>query len=574
MAPSVAIANQASDAVAPETPTGWEAKKAQKSKKWMVTAANPIASQYAAQVLNDGGNAIDAMVVTQLVLGLVEPQSSGIGGGAFLVYWDGQKKKLTTFDARETAPLAVKPEHFIGKDGQPLKFYDAVVSGLSVGTPGAIKLLWEMHQEHGNVKWPRLIEPVIELAEQGFAISPRLARLIERDKQHLSIDENTKAYFLNEDGSAKQAGEVLINQEYADTLKLLATYGENAFYQGDIANDIVAAVTNHPKHTGVLAKKDLARYEIIERTPICVDYLEYEVCGMGPPSSGGIAVGQILKLSEQFPLHEWGATNAKSYKVIGDATQLAFADRAKFLADGDFVSVPSQGLINEDYLKQRAKMINLKTPLKSTSAGSPPWEVALNYANDQSIELPSTTHFNIVDAQGNVVSLTSSVENVFGSRIMVRGFLLNNQMTDFSFKHHQDGQIIANHIAPGKRPRSSMSPTIVLKNGSPYLSIGSPGGSYIIGYVAQALIAHLNWQLPLEEVVQLPHVSNRFGIVEFEQDTNARQYEQQFKKWGYKTKSKPLNSGLHIIKIGQDLIGAADPRREGVAIGESQMVRQ
>ncbi|MEZ9875749.1 gamma-glutamyltransferase [Vibrio breoganii] len=574
MASSTVIANQASDAVAPETPTGWETKKAQQSKEWMVTAANPIASQYAAQVLNDGGNAVDAMVVTQLVLGLVEPQSSGIGGGAFLVYWDGEKKNLTTFDARETAPLAVKPEHFIGEDGQPLKFYDAVVSGLSVGTPGAIKLLWEMHQKHGSVKWPRLIEPVIELAEQGFTISPRLASLIERDKQHLSIDANSKAYFLNADGSAKQAGEVLINQAYADTLRLLATYGENAFYQGDIANDIVTAVANHPKHTGVLAKKDLARYEVIERTPICVDYLEYDVCGMGPPSSGGIAVGQILKLSEQFPLHEWGSSSVKSYKVIGDATQLAFADRAKYLADSDFVSVPSQGLINEDYLKQRAEMINLKAPLKSVSAGSPPWEIALNYANDQSIELPSTTHFNIVDAEGNVVSLTSSVENVFGSRIMVRGFLLNNQMTDFSFKHHQDGQIIANHIAPGKRPRSSMSPTIVLKNGSPYLSIGSPGGSYIIGYVAQALIAHLTWQLPLDEVVQLPHISNRFGTVEFEQDTSAQQYEQQFKKWGYKTKLKPLNSGLHIIKIEQDLTGVADPRREGVAIGENQMVRQ
>lgn len=574
MASSTVIANQASDAVAPETPTGWETKKAQQSKEWMVTAANPIASQYAAQVLNDGGNAVDAMVVTQLVLGLVEPQSSGIGGGAFLVYWDGEKKNLTTFDARETAPLAVKPEHFIGEDGQPLKFYDAVVSGLSVGTPGAIKLLWEMHQKHGSVKWPRLIEPVIELAEQGFTISPRLASLIERDKQHLSIDANSKAYFLNADGSAKQAGEVLINQAYADTLRLLATYGENAFYQGDIANDIVTAVANHPKHTGVLAKKDLARYEVIERTPICVDYLEYDVCGMGPPSSGGIAVGQILKLSEQFPLHEWGSSSANSYKVIGDATQLAFADRAKYLADSDFVSVPSQGLINEDYLKQRAEMINLKAPLKSVSAGSPPWEISLNYANDQSIELPSTTHFNIVDAEGNVVSLTSSVENVFGSRIMVRGFLLNNQMTDFSFKHHQDGQIIANHIAPGKRPRSSMSPTIVLKNGSPYLSIGSPGGSYIIGYVAQALIAHLTWQLPLDEVVQLPHISNRFGTVEFEQDTSAQQYEQQFKKWGYKTKLKPLNSGLHIIKIEQDLTGVADPRREGVAIGENQMVRQ
>lgn len=566
-----AFPNQISDAIAPESATGWKTSPLVQSHEWMVTAANPIATQFAAKVLAEGGNAVDSMVVTQLVLGLVEPQSSGIGGGAFLLYWDNTAKVLTSYDARETAPLKVLPEHFIGENGQPLQFYEAVVSGLSVGTPGVVKLLWEMQQKHGQLKWPRLIEPVIKLAQEGFEISPRLATLIKRDAEHLSTNPAARAYFFTSNGTPKQAGDQLTNPDYADTLKLLATYGENAFYQGDIANDIVNAVQNHPTKPGVLSIQDLARYRVIEREPICIDYLSYEVCGMPPPSSGGIAVAQILKMTEQFPLDQWGENSSASYQIIADATQLAFADRGKYVADSDFVSVPSKGLIDSEYLKQRAKLITPKKALTKATPGHPPWIVAMDYENDQSLELPSTTHFNIVDTQGNVVSMTSSIENVFGSRIMVRGFLLNNQLTDFSFAHHQDGNIIANHIAPGKRPRSSMAPTIVLQDNSPYLAIGSPGGSYIIGYVAQALIANLNWGLALDQVLALPHVSNRFGTMEVEQGTSASKYRVDFEKWGYPTKLKPLNSGIHAIKIDQNLFGAADPRREGIAIGAEQV---
>lgn len=563
-------ANQASDVLAPESATGWDSKPQVTSSKWMVTTANPIATQYAADVLAQGGNAADALVVTQLVLSLVEPQSSGIGGGGFMLYWNNTDKALTTFDARETAPLAIKPEHFIGENGEPLPFFDAVVSGMSVGTPGAVKLLWDFQQEHGKLKWPRLIEPVIALAEDGFEISPRLAMLIERDKDRLATYPATKAYFLNPDGSAKKQGQILVNPEYAETLKLLATYGANAFYQGDIANDIVKAVTNHPIKPGNLSTQDLSRYRVIERDPVCVDYMEYQVCGMAPPSSGGIAVGQILKLIEPHNLENTGPHSPTSYQVIADATRLAFADRGKYVADADFVAVPTSGLLSDRYLAERSTLITPDQRLKQAEAGDPPWRAPLAYAKDESLELPSTTHFNIVDSDGNVISMTSSIENVFGSRIMVRGFLLNNQLTDFSFKHHQGRNLIANHIAPGKRPRSSMSPTLVLKQGKPYLAIGSPGGSYIIGYVAQALIAHLTWEMELDEALQLPNISNRFGSFDLEENTKAVEFADQFKKWGYETNNKALNSGIQAIKLGETFVGAADPRREGTAVGNEQ----
>lgn len=394
--------------------------------------------------------------------------------------------------------------------------------------------------------------------------------LIERDKARLATYPETNAYFLNPDGSAKRQGELLVNPAYAETLKLLATYGANAFYQGDIADDIVKAVANHPIKPGNLSAQDLARYKVIERSPVCVDYLAYEVCGMAPPSSGGIAVAQILKLTEPHSLDKLGPASATSYQVIADATRLTFADRGKYVADADFVAVPTSGLISDRYLSERSKLITPDQRLKQANAGDPPWKMEIAYAQDASLELPSTTHFNIVDSDGNVISMTSSVENVFGSRIMVRGFLLNNQLTDFSFKHHQDGNLIANSISPGKRPRSSMAPTLVLKDNKPYLAIGSPGGSYIIGYVAQALIAHLNWGMELDKALQLPNISNRFGSFDLEENTSAMKFAEQFEKWGYKTNSKALNSGIHAIKIEQKLTGAADPRREGTAIGKEQ----
>jgi gamma-glutamyltranspeptidase/glutathione hydrolase len=562
------LANQATDAVAPEQSTGIEKKQLVKAKNYMVTAANPIATQAGADVLEQGGNAIDAMVAVQLMLGLVEPQSSGLGGGAFLVYWDSDKQKLTTFDGRETAPLAATPQLFLDDNGQPLQFYDAVVGGRSVGTPGTVKLLWDTHQKYGKLEWKKIIQPVIKLAEQGFIISPRLASLIEGDSERLSRFPATKGYFFNPDGSPKATGTVLKNPQYAQTLTAIAEKGAMAFYQGDIAKDIINTVQNAPGNPGVLAQSDFDTYQIKQREPVCAAYQSYEVCGMGPPSSGALTVGQILAISENYDLEGWGAESAKSWQVIADASRLAFADRGKYMADQDYVPMPTAGLLDADYLKQRANLIEVGKALSEVTAGNPPWSHAMKLSMDESLELPSTSHFNIVDKQGNVVSMTTTIENSFGSRLMVRGFLLNNELTDFSFSTHQDGTPIANRLEPGKRPRSSMAPTIMLKDGKPYMAIGSPGGSRIIGYVAQTIIAHTQWDMDIQQAINQPRLLNRFGTLDIEQGTTATRLQPELEKIGFTTEIRDLNSGLHAIRITTEgLEGAADPRREGVAIG-------
>lgn len=563
-----AIANQATDAIAPEQSTGSEQKQLVKTKNYMVTAANPIAAQAGADVIEQGGNAIDAMVAVQLMLGLVEPQSSGIGGGAFLVYWDSDEQKLTTYDGRETAPLAATPQLFQDDKGQPLQFYDAVVGGRSVGTPGTVKLLWDTHQKYGKLRWKKIIEPVIQLAEQGFTISPRLASLVEGDSERLSRFPATKAYFFNPDGSAKAAGMILKNPQYAQTLSAIAEQGAAVFYQGDIARNIIDTVQNAPGNPGVLAQSDFDSYQIKQREPVCTAYQSYEVCGMGPPSSGALTIGQILAISEHYDLKGWGPESTKSWQVIADASRLAFADRGKYMADQDYVPMPTEGLLDTDYLKQRASLISIGKALQEVAAGNPPWSHAMSLGIDESIELPSTSHFNIVDKQGNVVSMTTTIENAFGSRLMVGGFLLNNELTDFSFSTHQNGIPIANRLEPGKRPRSSMAPTIMLKGGKPYMAIGSPGGSRIIGYVAQTIIAHIQWDLDIQQAINQPRLLNRFGTLDIEQGTDATRLKSELEKTGFTTEVRDLNSGLHAIRITPEgLEGAADPRREGTAIG-------
>ena len=564
-----AAANQAADSVAPEHSSGLEQKQLVKAKDWMVTAANPLATQAGADILKQGGNAIDAMVTTQLMLGLVEPQSSGIGGGAFLVYWDAKKQQLTTYDGRETAPLAATPRLFQDENGEPMQFYDAVVGGRSVGTPGTVKLMWDTHQKYGKLEWKKLIEPVVEVAKNGFTISPRLATLIEKDAERLSRFPATKAYFFNSDGSAKQQGTLLKNPEYAATLEAIAKGGADAFYQGKIASDIVNTVQSAAGNPGVLAQADFDAYQIKQRQPVCSAYQSYDICGMGPPSSGALTVGQILAITEQFDLKNWGPDNAKSWQVIADASRLAFADRGMYMADEDFVPMPTQGLNNPDYLKQRAKLITPGKALESAPAGTPPWDYAQRQSRDESIELPSTSHFNVVDKEGNVVSITTTIENAFGSRLMTNGFLLNNELTDFSFRTHKDGYPIANRLEPGKRPRSSMAPTIIMQDDKPYMAIGSPGGSRIIGYVAQAIIAHTQWDMDIQQAINQPHLLNRFGTLDIEQGTEAEKFKSELEKMGFEVNIRDLNSGLHAILFkNNELEGAADPRREGAAIGQ------
>lgn len=575
-----ASAQQAADTVAPEAGTdatsdapvsidlvGTEAANV-RSRNWMIATANPIASEAGATILRNGGNAIDAMVAVQLSLGLVEPQSSGIGGGAFLVYWDAENSRLTTFDGRETAPMSATPTLFQDADGNPLKFFDAVVGGRSVGVPGTPKLLEAVHGRYGSMPWATLFDGAIGIAEMGFAVSPRLAALIEADKDRLSRFEDTKAYFFKDDGTPLKTGDTLVNQAYADTLRLISEQGTDAFYKGPIAEQIVEAVQSAPGNRGVMTMEDLAAYRLKERAPICLDYRGFDVCGMGPPSSGALTVGQILGTLRAYDLKGLGPNSAQAWRLIGDASRLAFADRGRYMADQDFVPMPTKGLIADGYLANRGVLLR-ENRLLEVSPGQPEFDHALYQADDESIELPSTSHFVIRDAAGNVVSMTTTIENGFGSRLMTGGFLLNNELTDFSFRTHKDGYPIANRIEPGKRPRSSMAPTIVMKGGTPYLAIGSPGGSRIIGYVAKTLIAHIDWGLNLQTSINMPHLVNRFGTYDVEAGTAAEALAPALEELGYKVNVRDLNSGLHGILVGEKwLTGGADQRREGTIIGE------
>ncbi|CAG21783.1 gamma-glutamyltransferase [Photobacterium profundum] len=564
-----AIAKQSADSIAPEAVTGLKTQTLEQGSDWMIASANPYASEAGAAMLRQGGNAIDAMVATQLVLGLVEPQSSGIGGGAFLMYWDAKKEALTSFDGRETAPYGVTPRLFQDDKGEPLQFFDAVVGGRSVGTPGTVKLLQHTHQRLGKLPWKALFEPALNLAKNGFIVSPRLAKLVANDQDYLQRSAEAKAYFFNQDGSPIKAGQNLKNPAYADTLTLIADQGASAFYHGKIANDIVKTVRGAKANPGVLNTMDLATYQVKEREPVCAPYRQYSICGMGPPSSGALTLGQIMGMLSHYPIAEMGPENIQSWRLLGDASRLAFADRGKYMADSDYVPMPTEGLLAADYIEQRATLLKGDTALATTAAGKPPWSHAMNYALDEAIELPSTSHFSIVDKDRNMVSITTTIENGFGSRLMVRGFLLNNELTDFSFRSHADGVPIANRIEPGKRPRSSMAPTIVMKEGEPYMAVGSPGGSQIIGYVAKTLVAHLDWGLNLQQAINLPNMNNRFGAFELEQGTTAEQWAPKLEQLGFKVKVKELNSGVQAIRVdGKSLTGAADPRREGKVIAQ------
>ncbi|WP_299682637.1 gamma-glutamyltransferase [uncultured Roseobacter sp.] len=575
-------AQQAADAVQPEAATqgAFEAISPQvaaaldakfagtpvTADNWMVAAANPWAVKAGADVLAKGGTAADALVAVQAMLGLVEPQSSGIGGGAFLVYYDAESGTLTTLDGRETAPLAATPRLFQDGNGEPLGFFDAVVGGLSVGTPGTPALMEEVHMRWGALEWADLLAPAITRAEEGFAVSPRLAGLIEGDMERLSRFPTTAEYFMP-GGTPLEAGELLQNSDYAATLRAMAENGTRAFYTGEIAQDIVDTVQGAEGNPGVLSTVDLSIYQVKERAPVCVTYRSHDVCGMGPPSSGALTVGQILGMLESYDLSA-GPMDAEVRRLIGDASRLAFADRGRYMADSDFVPVPTEGLVDPAYLTQRAELLAGDDALPEVAPGAPAFDHALNWADDVSIELPSTSHFVIVDGAGNVASMTTTIENGFGSRLMVRGFLLNNELTDFSFKSHADGVPIANRVEPGKRPRSSMAPTIVMKDGAPVLAIGSPGGSRIIGYVAQSIIAHLDWGMDVQQAVSVPHAVNRFGKYDVEEGTSAEGLTEALTGLGYEVEARALTSGLHAIAIGDGLQGGADPRREGIALGQ------
>lgn len=540
------------------------------AKEFMISAANPIAAQAGYDVLAAGGTAADAAIATQFMLNLVEPQSSGIGGGAFLLYWDNKAQKLHTFDGRERAPLAATPAYFLKPDGTPKGWWESVIGGRSVGVPGTLRLLETLHGRFGRMPWGALAAPAIELADEGFAISPRLAESIvahDNETRQLAKFAATRAYFFDADGAPKTAGTVLKNPEFAETLRMVAEGGADAFYLGDIAEDIVAAVRADADNPGILTMGDFADYRVVERAPVCVDYRRYEVCGMGPPTSGGLTVGQILGMLSHFDLGAMG-NSVEAAHLYAEAARLAYADRGLYMADADFVDVPAAGLVDPGYLRQRAQLIDGAQAATDAAAGVPPSATAMLFGAGEVLDRPGTSHFVIVDAEGNIASMTTTIETGFGSRLMVRGFLLNNELTDFSRVADKDGMPVANRVEGGKRPRSSMAPSMVFSQGRPVLAIGSPGGSRIINYVARAMIGVLDWGMTPQEAVSMPHVVNRNGDTDVEEGTAAEAWVEALTAKGHKVNVRGLVSGLHAIQLTEaGLVGGADPRREGVVLG-------
>ncbi|MEM9640902.1 MAG: gamma-glutamyltransferase [Pseudomonadota bacterium] len=538
------------------------------AQDYMVAAANPLAAEAGRAVLDAGGSAADAAVAVQFMLNLVEPQSSGIGGGAFLLYWDNSAQELTTMDGRERAPLAAGPDYWLGPDGEPVGFWEAVIGGRSVGVPGTLKLLEQMHRAHGRTPWADLIAPTIALAEDGFEISPRLAGSIEGAvERDLAKFEATRAYFFEADGSPKTAGTILKNPDFARTLRLIAEQGSDPFYFGAIAGDIVAAVRTED-NPGILTAEDLADYTVPVRPPVCIPYRSYEVCGMGPPTSGGLTVGQILGMLSTFDIPALGPSVTAYHHYI-EAAKLAYADRGLYMADADFVEMPTEGLIDPLYLGSRAELIDPAAAMETAAPGEPPFKDGALWAPDTQRERPGTSHFVVVDRYGDMVSMTTTIETGFGSRVMTGGFLLNNELTDFSRAPEADGRPIANRVQGGKRPRSSMAPTMVFQNGEPVLLTGSPGGSRIINYVARSIVAILDWEMDPQAALDMGHVVNRNGATDLEEGTDAEELAADLQALGHEVNVRNLNSGLHVILIrdGQ-LIGAADGRREGVALGD------
>ena len=532
----------------------------------MIATANPLATEAGYDILQQGGSAVDAAIAAQMVLGLTEPQSSGIGGGALLLLYDGTQ--VVAFDGRETAPAAATPDRFLDAYGQPLALRDAVVGGRSVGVPGVLKMLDMVHRQYGTLPWSTLFQPAIHLAEAGFPMSRRLHLLVASD-QHLRHVEPTRSYFYQVDGTPKAVGTRLHNPDYAHVLKLIAAHGAEVFYSGKLVEDMVQAVRQYPRHPGDLTAADFAAYEARQRQPLRSTYRGYTVYGMPPPSAGGIAVLQILGILEHFDLQQYHPLAVDSVHLIAEAGRLAYADRARYVADRDFVDVPVAGLLDRNYLAARSRLISMTQSLGMAPPGEPHYAPATPFGDDGALELPSTSHISIVDAQGHALAMTTSIEAAFGSRIMVNGYLLNNQLTDFSFAPTEAGKPVANCIAARKRPRSAMAPTLVFdQHGQCKMAVGSPGGSAIINYVAQTLVAVLDWHLDPQQAVSLPHYGSRNGPTELEKGRHLEALGPQLEARGHRVALSEMTSGLSaILKTADGYAGGADPRREGTVRG-------
>ena len=553
--------------VAPESASGYTEKQAVHARRFMAATANPHATRAAQEMLRAGGSAFDAAAAGAIMLTLTEPQSSGLGGGSFVNYYDAAAKKVRVYDGREAAPAAARPDRFMGANGRPVPLFEAINSGKAVGVPGLLRVLEMAHRNHGRLPWAKLFEPTIRLAEAGFQVSPRLAKHIAEDRT-LKSNVAARAYFYNADGSPRAVGYLLRNPVLADTLRRIAAGGANAFYEGAIARDIVQAVAGHPK-PGDMSEADLSGYMARERQPVCGNYRSYRLCGMPPPSSGGTGVLAILGMLERFDMAAVRPGSTEAVHLFSEAARLAYADRDYYVGDPDFVGVPVAGMIDPDYLKSRSALIRREQTMGRAEPGRPRG-VAAALGADHTEEVSGTSHISVIDAAGNAVAMTTTIESQFGSRIMVRGFMLNNQMTDFSFQPTDAGQPVANAVGAGKRPRSSMSPTLVFDaNGRLVMTVGSPGGSAIINYVAKTLVGVLDWKMDVQSAISMPNMGSRNRATEIEKGTALEALSGPLKALGHDVSVIDFTSGLQGIVITPGgLVGGADPRREGLVLGD------
>jgi gamma-glutamyltranspeptidase/glutathione hydrolase len=548
-------------------------------KHYFIAAANPRAVEAGAAILARGGTAVDAAIATQAVLGLVEPQSSGFGGGAFMLHYDPATGALETYDGREVAPASATPDRFLQPNGEPMQFYDAVVGGLSVGAPGVVRMLELAHDEHGKLPWTDLLAPAEKLAREGFEISPRLGNYLVKAPRLKTLPA-AGAYFYDPDGAPHPVGFLLKNPAYAQTLRILSEEGPAAFYRGEIAEAIIEADNGGPQPGG-MTLDDLANYTAVKREPVCGRYRAYRICSMAPPSSGGVTILQIFAMLEPFDLAGAGAGSIESLHLLFESSRLAYADRNQYLADQDRAAAEGgltqaeliSGLLNPKYLAARASLISRDRAAPEAPPGDPSpfvgdairgkWRAL---APDASLEPPSTSHFVIVDGDGRVVSMTTTVEGTFGSHLMAAGMILNNQLTDFSFLPTRDGVPVANAVAPGKRPRSSMAPVIVFdEKGEIYAATGSPGGPAIIGYVAKTLVAVIDWGMSMQAAIDYPNAVYPRGAPILEEGGYDAQIIDGLKRLGHPVAERGLESGLHGFRRLPDgsYDGGADKRREG-----------
>ena len=564
---------------APEVASGFTQRPAVDARRMMIATANPLASAAGLAMLRRGGSAVDAAIAAQMVLNLVEPQSSGIGGGAFLMHWDPRQQEVSAWDGRETAPAAASDALFLDAAGKPLRFFEAVVGGRAVGVPGVLRMLEAAHRRHGKLAWRTLFDPAIRLAKNGFAVSPRLHALLANDR-HLARDPDAARTYYDRNSAPWPVGHVLRNPAFARTLTRIARQGADAFYTGQIGAAIVAKVRAHPTNPGLLSADDLRHYTAVQRDPVCAPWRVWVVCGMPPPSSGGIAVAQILGMLTHTAIAQYppqaGVPSAEAVHLFSEAGRLAFADRAKYIADPAFVRPPA-GLLDPAYLAERAALIGARS-LGRAPAGVPKG-VRVALADDHSADRPGTSHLSVVDARGNALAMTSSIENAFGSRQMVGGFLLNNQLTDFSFVPTEQGAPVANRVEPGKRPRSSMSPTLVFEAdvaGKPQrlvMSLGAPGGPTIINFVAKTLVATFEWHLDVQDAIALINFGSRNGPTDLERGRLAPADEAALigalEARGHSIRPSDQVSGVQaIMRTERGWRGGTDPRREGMALGD------